>query len=400
MPAASKSKKPAPKKVVKKVAAKAVSKPAAKAKPVAKKAPAKPAAKTSAKPVAKAPAKPAAKTASKSATKTAPKSATKATSKVVAKPAAKAAPAKAPAKKPAVVAHAPKATGKKAAKSGAKGKAGKGLDDTDLSDIESDLEGEEVASAEKVKPLRMKISKAKERALMKEFGLDETVLSEEDMAKRRAMASRPGGLADMTVVQLREFGADPVSGKPVVGKEGRFGDYVTDGETNAGLTRGDRMEAMTNERAYELLQLRQENFQQHQADVYAVRWTGGPNAAGQGAAGGPQAPCSALAAARGGRCGDARREPRPGPIRDHRRDGCRRDGRPAERSRPGASPARSAARRTGCRPAPARLPRSAGSCRGTPCPAEGQARARDRSARRRPAHAPHRLRRIVQWTDT
>ena len=185
MPAASKSKKPAPKKVVKKVAAKAVSKPAAKAKPVAKKAPAKPAAKTSAKPVAKAPAKPAAKTASKSATKTAPKSATKATSKVVAKPAAKAAPAKAPAKKPAVVAHAPKATGKKAAKSGAKGKAGKGLDDTDLSDIESDLEGEEVASAEKVKPLRMKISKAKERALMKEFGLDETVLSEEDMQKRR-----------------------------------------------------------------------------------------------------------------------------------------------------------------------------------------------------------------------
>ena len=38
---------------------------------------------------------------------------------------------------------------------------------------------------EKVKPLRMKLSKAKERALMKEFGLDETVLSEEDLAKRR-----------------------------------------------------------------------------------------------------------------------------------------------------------------------------------------------------------------------
>jgi DNA topoisomerase-1 len=44
----------------------------------------------------------------------------------------------------------------------------------------------------------------------------------------------------------------------VVGKEGRFGDYVTDGETNAGLTRGDRMESMTNERAYELLQLRRD----------------------------------------------------------------------------------------------------------------------------------------------
>src|SRR6218665_2725188 len=65
-------------------------------------------------------------------------------------------------------------------------------DDTDLSDVEADLEGEveEVPEAavavEKVKPLRMKISKAKERALMKEFGLDETVLSEEDLARRRS----------------------------------------------------------------------------------------------------------------------------------------------------------------------------------------------------------------------
>ncbi|HMA09424.1 MAG TPA: RNA polymerase sigma factor RpoD, partial [Ramlibacter sp.] len=59
-------------------------------------------------------------------------------------------------------------------------------EDLDLSDIEDDLVGEPVVeTTEKVKPLRMKISKAKERALMKEFGLDETVLSEEDMAKRR-----------------------------------------------------------------------------------------------------------------------------------------------------------------------------------------------------------------------
>ena len=185
MPVASKSKKPVPKKAVKKVAPKAAAKPVAKtaakpgvkAKPVAKKAPAKP--------VAKSPAKSVAKTTSKPVAKPVAKPATKATSKVATKPAAKAVPAKAPAKKPAVVAHAPKATGKKAAKSSAKGKTGKGLDDTDLSDIEADLEGEEVATAEKVKPLRMKISKAKERALMKEFGLDETVLSEEDMQKRR-----------------------------------------------------------------------------------------------------------------------------------------------------------------------------------------------------------------------
>ena len=64
--------------------------------------------------------------------------------------------------------------------------------DTDLSDIETEFaeevapEAAAAATTEKVKPLRMKISKAKERALMKEFGLDETVLSEEDMAKRRA----------------------------------------------------------------------------------------------------------------------------------------------------------------------------------------------------------------------
>jgi RNA polymerase primary sigma factor len=62
-------------------------------------------------------------------------------------------------------------------------------DDMDMSDIEADLVGEPTtvttATGEKVKPLRMKISKAKERALMKEFGLDETVLSEEDIAKRR-----------------------------------------------------------------------------------------------------------------------------------------------------------------------------------------------------------------------
>ncbi len=70
-----------------------------------------------------------------------------------------------------------------------KAKADSG-DDADMSDIESDLEGEPevetTATVEKVKPLRMKISKAKERALMKEFGLDETVLTEEEMLKRRA----------------------------------------------------------------------------------------------------------------------------------------------------------------------------------------------------------------------
>ena len=60
--------------------------------------------------------------------------------------------------------------------------------DVDLSSIEADLEGEPVAAeadTAKAKPLRMKVSRAKERALMREFGLDETQLTEEEVAKRR-----------------------------------------------------------------------------------------------------------------------------------------------------------------------------------------------------------------------
>ena len=73
------------------------------------------------------------------------------------------------------------------------------LDDEDLGEgedqdeteeqeeVEAEAEApEEAAPAVKVKPLRMKISKAKERALMREFGLDNSVLSEEEMALRRA----------------------------------------------------------------------------------------------------------------------------------------------------------------------------------------------------------------------
>ena len=52
---------------------------------------------------------------------------------------------------------------------------------------------------------------------------------------------------------LREFGEDPVSGKKVVVKDGRFGPYVTDGETNATLRKGDEPETITEERAFELI---------------------------------------------------------------------------------------------------------------------------------------------------
>ena len=179
--------------------------PAVKAKPaVAKKV--APVAPKAASPAKKASSVPASKTAAKTDTKTVTKAAAstapatkkaaavaevevKKSSKVTAK-AVTAAPAKAAAKTPAKA--AAKATGAKRGPKPKKGAGASDLDDADLSDLEEDLVGEEPVEAvasteptEKVKPLRMKISKAKERALMKEFGLDETVLSEEDMAKRR-----------------------------------------------------------------------------------------------------------------------------------------------------------------------------------------------------------------------
>ncbi len=52
---------------------------------------------------------------------------------------------------------------------------------------------------------------------------------------------------------LKELGPDPVSGKPMVVKDGRFGAYVTDGETNATLRKTDELESLTPERGAELL---------------------------------------------------------------------------------------------------------------------------------------------------
>ncbi|SDV03999.1 DNA topoisomerase I [Microlunatus sagamiharensis] len=52
---------------------------------------------------------------------------------------------------------------------------------------------------------------------------------------------------------LAELGPDPVSGRPMVVKDGRFGAYVTDGEVNATLRRDDEVATLTAERAAELL---------------------------------------------------------------------------------------------------------------------------------------------------
>jgi DNA topoisomerase-1 len=67
--------------------------------------------------------------------------------------------------------------------------------------------------------------------------------------RRRGQAAR---------LALRELGPDPVTGRPMVVKDGRFGPYVTDGETNASLRRGDDPATITVERAAELLQDRRE----------------------------------------------------------------------------------------------------------------------------------------------
>jgi RNA polymerase primary sigma factor len=148
-------------------------------KPVAS---AKPAVKPTSKPAAKA----APKAAAKPATKAKPVPASKSTAKPVAtEEVVKKKPGRPP-KAASAETGAPAKTGAKRGRKPKNAAESKPGEDMDMSDIEDDLVGEPVAeTTEKVKPLRMKISKAKERALMKEFGLDETVLSEEDMAKRR-----------------------------------------------------------------------------------------------------------------------------------------------------------------------------------------------------------------------
>ncbi|MGI8678348.1 MAG: type I DNA topoisomerase [Jatrophihabitans sp.] len=69
------------------------------------------------------------------------------------------------------------------------------------------------------------------------------ILAQPKQRGRRAAAAPP----------LRELGNDSASGQPMVIKDGRFGPYVTDGETNASLRKGDEIESITDDRAAELL---------------------------------------------------------------------------------------------------------------------------------------------------
>jgi DNA topoisomerase-1 len=71
----------------------------------------------------------------------------------------------------------------------------------------------------------------------------------------RALFAQPKtrGRRSAAAPPLRELGDDPTTGKPMVVRDGRFGPYVTDGETNASLRRGDSVDELTVERAAELL---------------------------------------------------------------------------------------------------------------------------------------------------
>jgi DNA topoisomerase-1 len=79
--------------------------------------------------------------------------------------------------------------------------------------------------------------------------LDEALALFAQPRRRKGAAPRP---------PLRTLGNDLVSGKPMVIKDGRFGPYVTDGETNASLRKGDDVQTITDERASELLADRRE----------------------------------------------------------------------------------------------------------------------------------------------
>ncbi len=92
-------------------------------------------------------------------------------------------------------------------------------------------------------------------------GTDSRSLDSEDqlftlgLAEAKEVFAQPKsrGRGRVAAPPLRELGEDPASSRPIVIKEGRFGPYVTDGETNASLRKGDAVDSVTLQRAVELL---------------------------------------------------------------------------------------------------------------------------------------------------
>ncbi|MGH3237515.1 MAG: DNA topoisomerase, partial [Streptosporangiaceae bacterium] len=80
-----------------------------------------------------------------------------------------------------------------------------------------------------------------------------TLAAAKELFAQPKTRGRRTGAAGFGAPPLRELGQDPASGQPMVIKDGRFGPYVTDGETNASLRKGDEVASISVQRAAELL---------------------------------------------------------------------------------------------------------------------------------------------------
>jgi len=80
-----------------------------------------------------------------------------------------------------------------------------------------------------------------------------TITLDEAVSRLSQPKTRRGQGASTAAPPLKELGADPSTQKQIVVKSGRYGPYVTDGETNASLRKGDDVESLSLERALELL---------------------------------------------------------------------------------------------------------------------------------------------------
>jgi DNA topoisomerase-1 len=83
--------------------------------------------------------------------------------------------------------------------------------------------------------------------------LDEASVLYSVVPERKGFRGRAAAVATPPIAVL---GPDPTSQKPIVVKEGRYGPYVTDGETNATIPKGEDPASVSHERAVALLSQR------------------------------------------------------------------------------------------------------------------------------------------------
>jgi DNA topoisomerase I len=115
--------------------------------------------------------------------------------------------------------------------------------------VGTDVDGEEITAQNgRYGPYLKKGSDS--RSLQTE---DQLLTLTEDEARAIYAQPKTYGRGRAAAAPLKELGDDPVSGKPIVAKDGRFGMYVTDGEYNATLRKDDSIDTLTAERAQELL---------------------------------------------------------------------------------------------------------------------------------------------------